>query len=96
MLLGDVGYAFADEVRCAALPRAVDRIAGLAPVTSPYHAGRGVGCDSLLSHEPRKVLAARAQHREIVVKGLFDHLGRRLHKRPVSEVTPMRREEFTR
>jgi hypothetical protein len=34
--------------------------------------------------------------REIVAKGLLDHLGRRLHKGPVSEVTRMRREEFTR
>ena len=80
-LLGDVGYAFADDVRCAALPRAVNRIASLSLVTSAYHAGRGVGSDALLSHEPRKVLAPRAQHRLIYVQspallafGFDDHM----------------------
>lgn len=34
--------------------------------------------------------------REIVAKALLDHLGRRLHNGPVSGVTRMRTEEFTR
>jgi hypothetical protein len=34
--------------------------------------------------------------RELVAKWLLNHLGQRSHKRPVSEVTRTRREEFTR
>jgi hypothetical protein len=34
--------------------------------------------------------------REVVARGLLNHLGERSHKGPASEVTRMRREEFTR
>ena len=83
-----------------------NRIASLSLVTSTYHAGRGIGSDTLLSHEPRKIVAPRAQHRLIYVQspallafGFHDHMDVRVlligvkhHRVPVLECELLARE----
>jgi predicted XRE-type DNA-binding protein len=70
-LLGDVGYAFADNVRCAALPRAVSRIAGLSLVTSTYHAMRG---GALAAMEAARALKVPQPTIGKIVSGNIDKL----------------------